>query len=195
MVQQKHSEYYMINERIELVQNMRTLSQKSADVLVSCREHSKKIAVMLKDHEHLFILGKGPGEAIAKEGALKIKEVSYIHAEGFCSGAFKHGPIALTDPYKKTPFVLLILNDDFFDNMNAALNQVKNRQATTIVITDCPDRLDHALVDYLIEIPNCGILTALLGVLPLQLMAYDCAIVRGLDPDRPRHLAKEQTVQ
>ena len=95
------------------------------------------MSAYLKNHEHLFILGKGPGEAIAKEGALKIKELSTIHAEGFCSGEFKHGPLAMIDTDVGTPFMLIINDDEYFEDMIYALNQVKNRNATTIVITDC----------------------------------------------------------
>jgi glucosamine--fructose-6-phosphate aminotransferase (isomerizing) len=184
--------------------DLKNLSMKSIQCLESCQEEVKQVSKFLKDHEHLFILGKGPGEAIAKEGALKIKEVTYIHAEGYASGEFKHGPMAMIDSLKGTPckslfltliVILIILNDEYFDNMIHALNQVKGRNATTFVITDCANKIDSRLVDKFIHIPSCGMLTPLLSVLPIQLITYETAIMKGVDPDRPRHLAKEITVQ
>lgn len=145
-------------------------------------------------HEHLFILGRGPCEAIAKEGALKIKEVSYIHAEGYIAGAFKHGPIAMIDDLSQTRFILLITKQDS-NKLEKTLEQVKARNAFTIVITDCLSDLNPNAIDLAIEIPSAGWLSPLLCVFPLQLLSYELAVRRGKNPDKPRHLAKEVTVK
>ena len=166
---------------------------KTIKILDDSKDVCQRVAQILKKQEHLFILGKGPGESIAKEGALKIKELSNLHAEGFCSGEFKHGPLAMIDTDAKTPFILVIMDDQYFDDMVYALNQVKGRQATTIVITDCPEKLSKDLVDELIPVPHCGYLSCLMGVFPLQLISYYVALARGCDPDRPRNLAKQIT--
>lgn len=182
-------------ERAQIIKDLSTISMKTIKILDDTRDVCERVAQRLKNHEHLFILGKGPGESIAKEGALKIKELSNLHAEGFCSGEFKHGPLAMIDTEAHTPFILVVMDDQYFDDMNYALNQVKNRQATTIVITDCKDKIDPSLVDEFIEVPHCGYLSCLMGVFPLQMISYFVALARDCDPDRPRNLAKQITTQ
>lgn len=151
-----------------------------------------------------------------REGALKLKEISYIHAESFVSGEIKHGPIALIDSgnpgatkgsfnYIHSPIIdsflvlLIILNDSTYADMQHALTEVKANHAHTIVITDCPEKLPKSktstpLVDTLITLPSLGVLTPLLAVLPLQKIGYKLALLRGLNPDKPRNLAKTVTV-
>jgi len=114
-----------------------------------------------------------------------------VHAEGYGGGALKHGPFALLDA--GTPVVLLILNDQHAELMRVTASQVKGRGAYTIVITDEPS-LARGISDEVITIPKNGPLTALLAVVPLQLLAYEMAMQRGIDPDKPRHLAKAVTV-
>mmetsp|Transcript_23612 Transcript_23612/g.72930 ORF Transcript_23612/g.72930 Transcript_23612/m.72930 type:complete len:657 (+) Transcript_23612:174-2144(+) len=159
------------------------------------QDQCKRLAVQLKDAEHVFILGKGYAEPIAREGALKIKECAYVHAEGFSGGAMKHGPFALIseDMAKKTPIIMLILDDEHAHLMRTAAEEVKARHADVHVITDAP-HLAKGLDDDPVIIPRCGKLTALLAVLPLQFLAYELALLRGVDPDFPRHLAKSVTV-
>lgn len=96
-----------------------------------------------------MILGKGPAQIIAREGALKIKEVTYIHAETFSAGEMKHGPIALIDSQHpgKTKVILVILDDEHFDEMDTCLSEVKSRHAYTVVITDCYNKLNHEKID------------------------------------------------
>lgn len=155
----------------------------------------EEIAERLKGASDMFILAKGFGYPVALEGALKIKEISYIHAEGFAGGALKHGPFALIDSEKKTPVILVINSDEHSALMLNAAEQIKARGAELICITD-----DASLVqsickpENIITIPNNGPLTALLAAIPLQLLAYHLAVKRGFDPDFPRGLAKTVTV-
>eukprot|EP00475_Leptophrys_vorax_P020735 TRINITY_DN2845_c0_g1_i1.p1 TRINITY_DN2845_c0_g1~~TRINITY_DN2845_c0_g1_i1.p1 ORF type:complete len:694 (-),score=188.66 TRINITY_DN2845_c0_g1_i1:41-2122(-) len=151
------------------------------------REKIKVIAQKYKDAKHIFVLGKGFSEPIAYEGAQKIKEVSYIHAEGYSGGSLKHGPFALIDV--GTPIVLLIPDDSHASLMKVAAEEVRARGAKTIIITDNP-KLVPNVYDDLIVIPRNGPLTALLGIIPLQLLAYELALAKGLNPDKPRNLAK-----
>jgi glucosamine--fructose-6-phosphate aminotransferase (isomerizing) len=139
----------------------------------------------------------GFGEPVALEGALKIKEMCYLHAEGYSGGALKHGPFALIEDDKgkfgATPIVMLILDDNHAHHMRTAAEEVKARGAQVIIITDKPE-LARDLDDSPIIIPNNGPLTALGAVLPLQLIAYELAMLKGINPDTPRNLAKAVTV-
>jgi len=164
------------------------------------RKKCKDIAKVLNTKEHLFVLGKGYGEPVAYEGALKIKETSYLHAEGYSGGALKHGPFALienaeTGKFGSTPIILIILDDEHKNSMRTAAEEVKARGAHVIIITDKAE-LAKGLTDEAntVVIPNNGPLTALIGVLPLQLIAYELAILRDINPDTPRNLAKAVTV-
>lgn len=157
----------------------------------------KEIAKELVNKEHMFVLGKGYGEPIALEGALKLKEITYIHAEGYSGGALKHGPFALIEDHKgkngPTPIICIILDDEHAGLMKTCAEEVKSRGAKLYVITDNAN-LCEGLCDDPIVIPNNGILTALLAVLPMQLIAYELALLKGIDPDVPRNLAKAVTV-
>mmetsp|Transcript_41753 Transcript_41753/g.100199 ORF Transcript_41753/g.100199 Transcript_41753/m.100199 type:complete len:724 (-) Transcript_41753:850-3021(-) len=157
----------------------------------------KKIAERLKDKEHCFVLGKGFAEPVAMEGALKIKEMCYLHAEGYSGGALKHGPFALIDgpngKFGATPIIMFILDDQHAHHMRTAAEEVKARGAELIIITDKPE-LARDLDDDPIVIPQNGPMTALTGVVPIQLIAYELAMLKGINPDTPRNLAKAVTV-
>ncbi|CDI82980.1 glucosamine--fructose-6-phosphate aminotransferase (isomerizing), putative [Eimeria acervulina] len=153
----------------------------------------KRIAEKLKDAQTLFVLGKGFGYPVALEGALKIKEISYIHAEGFAGGALKHGPFALIDDKARTPVVMIVLGDQHAALMLNAAQQVKARGAYLICLTDFPELVQDVADDYIV-IPSNGPLTALLAAIPLQLLAYELSVARGINPDKPRGLAKTVTV-
>jgi len=144
------------------------------------------LATTLQCTSQLFILGKGYGEPVAYEGALKIKEMSYIHAEGFSGGALKHGPFALLEA--GTPVILLILDDEHADSMRIAAEEVKARGAKCIVITDQTE-LARDVSHHVLLIPSAGVLTALVATIPLQLLAYNLACARDINPDVPRNLA------
>lgn len=163
----------------------------------TCRKQCKEIAERLKDKEHCFVLGKGFAEPVAYEGALKIKEMCYLHAEGYSGGALKHGPFALIDDatgkFGATPIIMFILDDQHAHHMISAAEEVKARGAELIIITDNPSLVRDLGVDPIV-IPRNGHMTALTGVIPLQLIAYELALLRGINPDTPRNLAKAVTV-
>jgi len=162
------------------------------------REQCRRVAERLNTKDHCFVLGKGYGEAVAYEGALKIKEMCYLHAEGYSGGALKHGPFALIESDENgklgaTPIIMLILDDNHVHHMRTAAEEVKARGADVIVITDKAELADGIDADPLI-IPSNGPMTALTAVLPIQLIAYELALMRGINPDTPRNLATAVTV-
>lgn len=177
--------------RKSLISALHKLPTSVGMLLNSVHHECKRICKSLANHSTVFILGKGLGESIAKEGALKIKEITYTHAEAYASGALKHGPFALIE--KGTPIIMIILNDEHkAQNLNSCA-QVISRNASVIVITDCDD-LNLKDVE-IIHVPSCGLLTGLCAVIPLQLIAYELSIYKKIDPDKPRNLAKTVTVK
>jgi glucosamine--fructose-6-phosphate aminotransferase (isomerizing) len=177
-------------KRRQLVDALHRLPTNMGMVL-RVREKCKDIAKRLVKQQYGFILGKGFSEPIAYEGALKIKEITYTHMEGYSGGALKHGPFALIE--KGTPIILIVLDDAHAQLMRTAAEEVRARGAFTIVITNTQSLAKH-IADEVILIPSNGLLTALLAAVPLQLIAYEMAILKGIDPDKPRNLAKAVTV-
>ena len=144
----------------------------------------------------IFILGRQMGHALALEGALKIKEVSYLHAEGYPGGALKHGPFALIE--STTPIIILAFRDNFSNKMHITAEEVKARGCPVILITDLIDDECKDLVktyDYIIKINHIGYLSPLLGIIPLQYLAYQLSVGKGYNPDYPRNLAKCVTTE
>jgi glucosamine--fructose-6-phosphate aminotransferase (isomerizing) len=176
--------------RRSLIEDLRRLPT-NIRLAFETRAKCQEIAASLIEAEHLFVLGKGAAEPIAREGALKIKEITYLHAEGYPGGALKHGPFALIT--EGTPVVLIIVNDRHAQLMRTAAEEVRARGARTIIITDDP-KLGEGIADDLILIPPDGVLTALLATVPLQFLAYELAVLKGINPDKPRNLAKAVTV-
>jgi glucosamine--fructose-6-phosphate aminotransferase (isomerizing) len=128
------------------------------------------------------------------EGALKLKEVSYIHAEGYPAGEMKHGPIALID--KDMPVVVIAVKDQWYEKMLSQVEQAKARGGTVIAIATDGDELMAAKADQVLYVPECSWrLSPVLTVLPLQMLAYHIAVLRGCDVDQPRNLAKSVTVE
>ena len=147
---------------------------------------------------NFLYLGRGINYPDALEGALKLKEISYIHAEGYPAGEMKHGPIALID--ENLPVVALVPQDKVFDKMRGNLQEAKTRGAAIIVVSDAPRDAFEAFLDrdtdYLIPVPSThSLLTPIPMVVPLQLLAYHIAVLRGCDVDQPRNLAKSVTVE
>lgn len=177
-------------KRRRLIEALRRLPE-SIRTSLQTREQCQRIALKIKDAEHCFLLGKGLSEPIAREGSLKIKEITYIHAEGYPGGALKHGPFALITP--GTPIILSILDDIHAPLMRTAAQEVRARGAYTIILTDNA-KLAEDVADEVLVIPNNNSLTALVSVIPLQILAYEIAVLRGLNPDKPRNLAKAVTV-
>ena len=142
----------------------------------------------------MLYLGRGINYPIALEGALKLKEISYIHAEGYPAGEMKHGPIALID--EELPVVVLIPRDEVYGKTLSNLKEVESRGGRIIAITDAADGELHAIAETVIEVPNTSTsLMPLLLSIPLQLLAYHVAVERGTDVDQPRNLAKSVTVE
>jgi len=151
-------------------------------------ENLQTIAKELCKHTSCFLLGKNTYEPIAREGALKLKEIGYIHAEAFPGGSLKHGPFSLIE--EGTPIILFIMDDIYKDFMLSTLEEVKSRGGTVIVITN----FDLNEGDHIIKIPKLNNIGSLLSIIPLQLIAYEMALVKGHNPDYPRNLAKVVTV-
>jgi glucosamine--fructose-6-phosphate aminotransferase (isomerizing) len=139
-------------------------------------------------------LGRGINFPIALEGALKLKEISYIHAEGYPAGEMKHGPIALID--EKMPVVVVAPQDHVYDKMISQIEQVKARGGIVIAVANEGDDFIAGKADHVLRIPRASeLLTPVLTVIPLQLLAYAIAVRRGADVDQPRNLAKSVTVE
>ncbi|MGZ6316895.1 MAG: glutamine--fructose-6-phosphate transaminase (isomerizing) [Anaerolineales bacterium] len=154
----------------------------------------EKVAYILKDIRNCLYLGRGLNMPIAYEGALKLKEVSYIHAEGYPAGEMKHGPIALID--ESMPVVCLVPRDPWHEKMISQIQQAKARGGTVIAVATDGDELVGNMADHVFWLPEAPwMLTPVLAVLPLQLLAYHIAAIRGLDVDQPRNLAKSVTVE
>jgi glucosamine--fructose-6-phosphate aminotransferase (isomerizing) len=153
------------------------------------RDAIRAIARAVADREHLFVIGRGVSHALCLETALKIKELSYVHAEGFAGGELKHGVIALIEP--GTPCVVLAPNDGTREDVLAAAMQVRARGAVVIGVSPEPDRA----FDHHIEVADLGEATAIVNAVPAQLLGYELAKLRGNDPDMPRNLAKSVTVK
>jgi glucosamine--fructose-6-phosphate aminotransferase (isomerizing) len=161
-------------------------------------ELDSQIEEMAKEYiaaKDFLYIGRGISYPIALEGALKLKEISYIHAEGYPAGEMKHGPIALIDEH--LPVVALLPDDASFEKMQGNVEEVKARGGKTIVVTTGRRAGDLAgKADHLLLIPHIGeMFSPLLQVVPLQLFAYHIALRRGCDVDQPRNLAKSVTVE
>jgi len=180
-------------KRREVVQDLQRLPTLCGMVLNQIRPKCQKIAHHLLNSHHAFILGRGAGEPIAYEGSLKLKEIAYLHCEGYAGGALKHGPFALIE--NGTVIFLIVLEDEHYKYMKTVAHEVRARGAHVIAITNSPSlTADHSLANDAILLPHDGYFTSLLAVLPLQLIAYELAILKGNNPDRPRNLAKCVTV-
>ena len=153
-----------------------------------------ELARTFQHHRDFLFLGRGVNYPIALEGALKLKEISYIHAEGYPAGEMKHGPIALID--EEMPVVALIPHDGVYEKMLSNIEEVKARSGIVIAITDAEDTDLEDKADAVIVVPRTHeLLSPLLMVLPLQLLSYHIANLRGCDVDQPRNLAKSVTVE
>ena len=153
-----------------------------------------KIAEKFKDAKNFLYLGRGINFPVALEGALKLKEISYIHAEGYPAAEMKHGPIALID--EDMPVVFIALKDKSYEKVISNIQEVKARKGKVIAIISEGDDEIKEMVDWTISIPNVQeIVSPLLSVIPLQLLSYHIAVMRGCNVDKPRNLAKSVTVE
>ena len=167
---------------------------KTEKLLLDTEEGIKKLAKDFFRHTDFLYLGRGYSYPVALEGALKLKEISYIHAEGYPAGEMKHGPIALVD--EKMPVVVIAPKDPVYEKVSSNIEEVRSRGGKVIAIVTEGDRRLKAKSDYLFSLPaTIPCLSPILTTIPLQLLAYHIAVLRGSDVDQPRNLAKSVTVE
>ena len=177
-----------------LIEAMARVPQQMRDVLQSTRQLTANLAKRHAEARDVLFLGRGMNFPIALEGALKLKEVSYVHAEGYAAGEMKHGPIALID--QSVPVIVICPRDAWHDKTASNLQEAKAREGRIIAICTEGDQEIHKISEDAVEIPVCvDELSPLLTVLPLQLYAYYVADFKGTDVDQPRNLAKTVTVE
>ena len=175
------------------IEQLKGMPQKVEKVL-ECNELMGEIANEIKESTDMFYLGRGIDYALAMEGALKIKEISYVHAEAFAAGELKHGSIALID--KGTPVVALATQSNLFEKMVSNMQEVRARGAKVIAITQEGNTEVEKSADKVIYIPKVDdMFASITSVIPMQLLAYHASKIRGLDVDKPRNLAKSVTVE
>ena len=177
----------------ELLVEMENLPAKVEKTLL-LNEKIKEIAYTFKDSTNFLYLGRGYNFPVALEGALKLKEISYIHAEGYPAAEMKHGPIALID--KEMPVVFIATKDSSYEKIVSNIQEVKARKGRIISIVTEGDTTIPAMSEFVIEVPaTLEPLMPLISVLPLQLLSYHIAVMRGCNVDQPRNLAKSVTVE
>lgn len=177
----------------EVVEEIVNIPEKVAQILKT-NDQIKYISELFKDAENFLYLGRGFNFPVALEGALKLKEISYIHAEGYPAAEMKHGPIALID--ENMPVVFIATHDESYEKVVSNIEEVVSRSGRVIaIVTEGDERLKE-LCEFVIEIPKTSdSIMPLLSVIPLQLLSYHIALMRGCNVDQPRNLAKSVTVE
>lgn len=179
---------------LQLLEELENIPGKIESLLNTAQDQIQYIAGEIKDANNALYLGRGYNFPIALEGALKLKEISYIHAEGYPAAEMKHGPIALID--ENMPVIVIATNKSAYEKIVSNVQEVKARKGKVISIVKEGDTVIRDLSDYTIEIPDTDEpLTPLLSVVPLQLLSYHIALMRGCNVDQPRNLAKSVTVE
>ena len=182
-----NTDYRQIIAELELI-------PEKVEKVLKTNDQIEEIAKEFKDVSNFLYLGRGYNFPVALEGALKLKEISYIHAEGYPAAEMKHGPIALIDD--EMPIVVIATKKGNYEKVVSNIQEVKARGGRLIAIVTEGDKTVKELADYCIEIPNCfEELTPLLTNIPLQLLSYHIALMRGCNVDQPRNLAKSVTVE
>jgi glutamine---fructose-6-phosphate transaminase (isomerizing) len=177
----------------ETIDAMQRLPEQIEETLL-VHDDVARAAKRYAEADDFVFIGRGVGNSVAMEGALKLKEISYIHAEGYPAGELKHGPIALIE--KGVPVVAILTGKRLYDKMLANVEEVRARGADTILIAPRGDERARSLANELFEVPvTKPLLSPILDTIPLQLLAYHIAKERGLSPDKPRNLAKSVTVE
>ena len=183
-----NSDYFRYLQELELI------PEKVAEALKATNEIAKAIAQIYKDATNCLYLGRGYNFPVALEGALKLKEISYIHAEGYPAAEMKHGPIALID--EKMPVIVIAPKQGHYDKIVSNIQEIKSRSGKIIAIVTKGDTQVKELADHVIEIPETSdALSPILTTIPLQLLSYHIALMRGCNVDQPRNLAKSVTVE
>ncbi|MDP3313829.1 glutamine--fructose-6-phosphate transaminase (isomerizing) [Lutibacter sp.] len=175
------------------IQEMSLIPSKVEEALKTNNE-IEKIASIFKDAPNCLYLGRGYSFPVALEGALKLKEISYIHAEGYPAAEMKHGPIALID--ESMPVVIIATKSGHYDKVVSNIQEIKSRKGKIIAVVTKGDTIVKELADHIIEVPDTvEPFTPLLTTIPLQLLSYHIAVMRGCNVDQPRNLAKSVTVE
>jgi glucosamine--fructose-6-phosphate aminotransferase (isomerizing) len=181
------------NRAREILRGLETLPKQIENILAQ-NDALKKLAKKYAKAGDFFFLGRGCTFPIALEGALKLKEISYIHAEGYLAAEMKHGPIALIDA--NTPTVFLVPRDAMYDKTMANLAMIRARKGPIIALATEGDKAIKKVAADVIYLPKTlDLLNPILATVPLQLFAYHIAVARGCDVDKPRNLAKSVTVE
>lgn len=177
----------------EILYELENIPKKIEETL-KLDDQIRELAEQYKDARNFLYLGRGYNFPVALEGALKLKEISYIHAEGYPAAEMKHGPIALID--EEMPVVFLATNQSAYEKIVSNVQEVKARKGKIIAVVHKGDTQLRDLADHIIEVPETEeVLSPLLSIVPLQLLAYHIAILRGCNVDQPRNLAKSVTVE
>jgi glucosamine--fructose-6-phosphate aminotransferase (isomerizing) len=179
--------------RLELIDDLKRLPELITQVL-QLNDKVRAIAQSLVSAKSLLIMGRGYQNATCLEGALKVKEISYLHSEGILAGELKHGPLALVE--ESMPIFFIATQDDAYSRVQNAIEQVKARQGKPIIMCNVGDEVMKNAASQLLEIPHiCAPLQVVLNIIPLQLLSFHLAVLRGHNVDQPRNLAKSVTVQ
>jgi len=177
----------------DIIRHMQQLTEK-VETILKQKDYIKEIAEQYGDSKNFLYLGRGFNFPVALEGALKLKEISYIHAEGYPAAEMKHGPIALIDD--NMPVVFIATKDSVYDKIISNIHEVKARKGRILAIINEGDDQIESMVDHVIKVPKSHrMLNPILTVIPLQLIAYYIAVKKGLNVDQPRNLAKSVTVE
>jgi len=175
------------------LQELEVVPEKVSEALMT-NEKAKEIASKFKDATNCLYLGRGYNFPVALEGALKLKEISYIHAEGYPAAEMKHGPIALID--EQMPVIVIAPKQGHYDKVVSNIQEIKSRSGKIIAVVTKGDTQVKGLADHIIEIPETSdALSPLITTIPLQLLSYHIAVMRGCNVDQPRNLAKSVTVE
>ena len=175
------------------LQEMNLIPSK-VERLLEINNQVEEIAAIYKNSPNCLYLGRGYNFPVALEGALKLKEISYIHAEGYPAAEMKHGPIALID--EQMPVVVIATRKGHYEKVVSNIQEIKSRKGKIIAIVTKGDMIVKELADHVIEIPETEeAFTPLLTTIPLQLLSYHIAVMRGCNVDQPRNLAKSVTVE
>ncbi len=180
-------------EGMSIIHGLECVPEQMREILARS-DYIRKLAEKYCSAHHFLYIGRKYQYPVALEGALKLKEIAYIHAEGYAAGEMKHGPIALIEP--SFPTMAIAPEDGSYEKIISNIQEIRAREGRIVAVSSVGNTKLGTLVDDVIEIPrNHEILTPLLSVLPLQLFAYHCAVLRGCDVDKPRNLAKSVTVE
>ena len=176
----------LVTELVSVPEKVEKVLKNNAKIL--------ELAAKIKDASNALYLGRGNSFPVALEGALKLKEISYIHAEGYPAAEMKHGPIALID--EEMPVIVIATKGASYEKVVSNIQEVKARKGKIIAVVTEGDEQVKGMADYVIEVPETDdVLVPLISVIPLQLLSYHIAVMRGCNVDQPRNLAKSVTVE